>query len=1223
MVFVAEESSTAEPLARRLQERGIEAQPMVLPVQGVDPKLFAEEFRGVGVVGLVIGQMSLPSWVIDLASILRPNIPVVAIWLPNTDPNALGSWPPSSQPTATFDLAKGGQADEEIEGLVGLIRSVASGEPEGATESIAGDGKSLMANAKGVDLSRWQALSDWSPTGLSFVFIRASQGTTPDDKYQQHLEKARAAGLIVGAYATNSHGVDMAAQVAAFAQYAGDVDLYAIDVEGARGRPAAGRARAFSHAQTKEFIKSFRALTGRPIGMYHSESGYFDAGQDFDWVANWDVTEPGRAWDFHQYQGSPLDLDQFNGTAADLRAFVLRLNGGNVNEDVLRDVGTTPLGDSSTVTNAGLGQDAAAATAAPSGLPNAGFRSDEASGDDLFDLANEVDALATVIAARSVEPPLALGLFGDWGTGKTFFMNLLEARIDQMAAKERNTEPSDERPTAYYCTNVVQLRFNAWHYIEQDLWASLASAIFDGLDKWVTTRNATPEEKENKETKRARLLTETARERDELERAERAGDESRGLIEAIDERLQQLDSQHEELLKPIPRWEVVKAVVGVAVAQPGATEAVDGAVAPPGVKEAIDGAQKNLEQSVATLAGAVGTTKEDLETALASGLIPAIREASKNWRGLRRGWRLWLPLTVAVGVAVLLIIGIATAVSSLNFGPALTALTAAITAIGSAAIVVAGWLAYPIAQILAMVRASRAATDKLVADAKRKKQSSLQADRAVAERQAVEADSRAAAHRNRLESLRQELVSTDPKREMAQFIKRRQASDDYRSHLGVVAKARNDFEELTYLLSKQVKVAETPGEATQEDRDAADLFAPIDRIVLYIDDLDRCKEADVVAVLQAVHLLLAFKLFVVVVAVDPRWLLHSLRVTSRVLAGADVDKRQPDDDMGWESTPLNYLEKIFQVPYALQPMGKDGFEALVTNLVPTVTGATNGTNGARETKGTNETASSTVPPGDGGNGNAADTTGFERPLGPTQARATPPPADGLSPANQPASPTATPANGDGAAAATGAREVDLNPAALDITKSERAFMVQLHELIGTPRAAKRFVNVYRLFKASTPAGKRPLLEDAANYQPILILLALLTGFPSEATVILRELLERPKVSGQWLPFVTKLQDPVALTTRATADRAKSRPAEYVAKAQQTAAKTGEAERWADLQSKLARIDASSGPMEAERFQPWASRAARYGFESSRVLATNESAPRREPPREPANEPVTA
>ena len=52
-------------------------------------------------------------------------------------------------------------------------------------------------------------------------------------------------------------------------------------------------------------------------------------------------------------------------------------------------------------------------------------------------------------------------------------------------------------------------------------------------------------------------------------------------------------------------------------------------------------------------------------------------------------------------------------------------------------------------------------------------------------------------------------------------------------------------------------------------------LSPIERIILYIDDLDRCPPKRVVEVLEAVHLLLAFDLFVVVVAVDARWLERS------------------------------------------------------------------------------------------------------------------------------------------------------------------------------------------------------------------------------------------------------------------------------------------------------------------------------------------------------------
>jgi hypothetical protein len=43
---------------------------------------------------------------------------------------------------------------------------------------------------------------------------------------------------------------------------------------------------------------------------------------------------------------------------------------------------------------------------------------------------------------------------------------------------------------------------------------------------------------------------------------------------------------------------------------------------------------------------------------------------------------------------------------------------------------------------------------------------------------------------------------------------------------------------------------------------AGDALPAIDRIVLYVDDLDRCPPPRVVEVLEAVHLLLAGRLFV-------------------------------------------------------------------------------------------------------------------------------------------------------------------------------------------------------------------------------------------------------------------------------------------------------------------------------------------------------------------------
>lgn len=161
---------------------------------------------------------------------------------------------------------------------------------------------------KGIDVSQWQA-STPSLTGFGFLFARASIALRADPMYLTHIANARKAGLLVGAYHFNDNGISVVEQAAMFLRTAGDVDFYAIDVEG---------GSAFSHAQTGEFITRVKA-TGRKIGLYHSLSGYFDVGQDWRWVAYYSTTPPPIHWDFWQRRGSPLDLDDFNGDFAALR----------------------------------------------------------------------------------------------------------------------------------------------------------------------------------------------------------------------------------------------------------------------------------------------------------------------------------------------------------------------------------------------------------------------------------------------------------------------------------------------------------------------------------------------------------------------------------------------------------------------------------------------------------------------------------------------------------------------------------------------------------------------------------------------------------------------------------------------------------------------------------------------------------------------------------------
>ena len=119
-------------------------------------------------------------------------------------------------------------------------------------------------------------------------------------------------------------------------------------------------------------------------------------------------------------------------------------------------------------------------------------------------------------------------------------------------------------------------------------------------------------------------------------------------------------------------------------------------------------------------------------------------------------------------------------------------------------------------------------------------------------------------------------------------------STDYRSRLGVLGVVRDDLRtieaEITgnNLAATQTVDADSPDTPTTgtSEGDNQPPARPLpNRIVLYIDDLDRCPPPKVLQVLEAVHLLLAFPIFVVFVAVDSRWLTSALTEELPTLRG--------------------------------------------------------------------------------------------------------------------------------------------------------------------------------------------------------------------------------------------------------------------------------------------------------------------------------------------------
>jgi len=213
------------------------------------------------------------------------------------------------------------------------------------------------------------------------------------------------------------------------------------------------------------------------------------------------------------------------------------------------------------------------------------------------------------------------------------------------------------------------------------------------------------------------------------------------------------------------------------------------------------------------------------------------------------------------------------------------------------------------------------------------------------------------------------------------------------------------------------------------------------RVVIAIDDLDRCAAEKVVQVLEAVHLLFNFEMFVVVLAVDTRWLDQSLRIRYHRLLGA-----------GGGATPSDYLEKIIQIPMRLVPLDPGRVERMIEGL----TGIT-----------------------------------------PSPPRA-PAPADPPPATETPPGPVVAAEEVPAVRKSTMPRERRpvLPARLLATTAGEAAAMAEVAPLIGaTPRTVKRFVNTFRLLKArSKEPGDFGVRRDGiADHEVVAFLLAVVIG----------------------------------------------------------------------------------------------------------------------------------
>jgi hypothetical protein len=707
-------------------------------------------------------------------------------------------------------------------------------------------------------------------------------------------------------------------------------------------------------------------------------------------------------------------------------------------------------------------------------LRRAGFDADNATGTDLLQIEQDVVALATLIAARESSPPLSIGLFGNWGSGKTFFMGQLKRTIAQLAA-EANDSKKMQRDLPFY-KRIVQIEFNAWHYVEGNLWASLVEHILDNLH---ITEKQTPTATESLQKHWIEKLGFAEKTNSEADsKAKEASDNVSQAEREMDAAARKLSRKTSEL------QELSKKSVARDFNLIGAKDQITKALEPLGLKTFGDAAFE-LESSLRQ-------AKSVLEAGNAT-FIPLIyaKDKKDRWRSL-----LLILLGAPLGGAL---IGLAFLQFKKNGIAEISGF-----ATGAAGLLsgFAAWIRKQMEWISKQTETVREAQRKydselarelaeVAADSARTEQ-----DLALARQEYAVAQQRAEQARRDVERARSDLAAATTSRLLGQYIQDRAESTDYRKHLGVLAVVREDFQKLSRLIEEDnwrlapegVDDQRFAGRLTRVkslEEEEKDLATRINRIVLYIDDLDRCPPAEVVKVLQAVHLLLAFPLFVVVVGVDARWISRSLEARYRELLhfGKTEDAVDLNQVFG-VARGEDYLEKIFQIPLWLRPMDAGAARRMVQGLLRPAVASGDG----------RVVAEAPAPLPKKEEGVKTTVLPAEKPSGGTITKIA------AEPRNEPV------------VELVSSNQVIPNVDGLLIADSELLMIDQLAPLLGrSPRSLKRFVNLYRLIKARlTPSEHKAFTRKSdrsiADYEAVLFLLAVDTGLPRVSRLVFDELI---------------------------------------------------------------------------------------------------------------------
>ncbi len=587
-----------------------------------------------------------------------------------------------------------------------------------------------------------------------------------------------------------------------------------------------------------------------------------------------------------------------------------------------------------------------------------GISNDLAQGDDQLSIEDELQAIADVLLLRQLEPPIAVGILGTWGSGKSFGMHLIQERANEIRCADRRAveawgkgldddDPDREKKLSPYVGHIYQIKFNAWSYAKSNLWASLMGEIFAELDKQITFERQL--QKAGVDLLRGGKIWEAL---EKLNEGDRQYFLEQNLDQETFERLRKIELKSElqnELLETLRRSQnqahkdiqaqeklLEQTKQALKQRQCEIAESMDNNLnlALASSPELIKQVHKHFGESVELkITETIRTKDPDFDPQNVKDLIEVFGDSANLFLGDRkpevlsipslRRWlpRVWKPLLIFLVLVFICIL------IPWKFYPWFDKLLAAkadsetwsfiTSAIGLLGF---GTPASFKARDLLSHFSDWSKEAKLTLHETQKK---LQQEMRVA----VEQDPKAQKLNAQLTTLKKDIEHKRHKLpelqydSLAEFLGDRLKPENYSNYLGMINQVQIDLQDLSdKLLPPKEK----------RDEKIKELFPRGEpRVILYIDDLDRCPPKRVVEVLETVQLLLKTQLFVVVLAVDDRYIARALE---EVYSGVLKRRGKPSG--------IDYLEKIIQIPYRMRPISADTVDKYLSSQIQVIPNTT-------------------------------------------------------------------------------------------------------------------------------------------------------------------------------------------------------------------------------------------------------------------------------------------